>query len=122
MIVDLISKLDNIKSKQPSTDNIEISLESTSNKKKRKKQLLYKSSGFKRALIDPQPLYISDNMLVNTLKDLVGQIHGDFGRASVATGKIKTQCSHFMQTETWYPHLPKYLIGTHYFLRFTHNL
>jgi len=83
---DLISKLDNIKSKQPSTDNIEISLESTSNKKKRKKQLLYKSSGFKRALIDPQPLYISDNMLVNTLKDLVGQIHGDFGRASVATG------------------------------------
>ena len=73
---------------QPSTDNTELSLELSSNKKKRKKQLLYKSSpGFKRALIDPQPLYISDNMLVNTLKDLVGQIHGDFGRASVATGK-----------------------------------
>ena len=80
---------------QPSTDNIELSLELSSNKKKRKKQLLYKSSsGFKRALIDPQPLYISDNMLVNTLKDLVGQIHGDFGRASVATGKIKLYSVH----------------------------
>jgi len=40
---DLISKLDAIKSIQPSTDNIELSLELSSNKKKRKKQLLYKS-------------------------------------------------------------------------------
>ena len=70
-------------------------MELSSNKKKRKKHLQYKSSpGFKRALIDPQPLYISDNMLVNTLKELVGQIHGDFGRASVATGKIKLDSVH----------------------------
>ena len=91
MILDLISKLDDIKSKQLSTDNIELSLRLTNNNKKRKKQLYKSSPGFKRALIDPQPLYISDNMLVNTLKDLVGQIHGDFGRASVATGKVKLE-------------------------------
>ena len=88
-ITDLMNKLDDIKSNQPSNDNIDLSLALSSNKKKRKKQTQYKpSSGIKRALIDPHPLYISDNVLVNTLKELVGQIHGDFGRASVATGKM----------------------------------
>jgi ribonuclease P/MRP protein subunit POP5 len=53
----------------------------------KKKQSQHKSKpGFKRALVDPRPLYLPDGVLTSTLKDLVGQIHGDFGRASVATG------------------------------------
>ena len=55
-------------------------------KKKRKKQKQCNKPQFKRALVDPNPLYIPDNLLTATLKELVGQIHGDFGRASIATG------------------------------------
>ena len=58
-------------------------------KKKRKKQSQHKNKpGFKRALVDPRPLYLPDGLLTSTLKELVGQIHGDFGRASVTTGRI----------------------------------
>ena len=57
-------------------------------KKKRKKQKQMGNSGYKRALIDPRPLHIPDGLLTSTLKELVGQIHGDFGRASVATGNV----------------------------------
>ena len=48
--------------------------------------------GYKRALYNPKPLYIPDSLLTSTLKDIVGQIHGDFGRASVTTGIITRLC------------------------------
>merc|ERR1712156_895667 len=84
---DLFNKLDNMKSNQQAKDSSEIPFVQLSNKKKRKRNTNNKtSSGFKRALIDPQPLHISDGVLVNTLKELVGEIHGDFGRAAVTTG------------------------------------
>merc|ERR1712020_702896 len=41
---------------------------------------------FKRALVDPRPLFLPDGLLTSALKELVGQIHGDFGRASITTG------------------------------------
>ena len=91
-ITDLYRKLDNIQSNELPSENLDsrnLPIELSVTKKKRKKQTQYKASPkFKRALIDPQPLYISDGLLINTLKDIVGEIHGDFGRASVATGKI----------------------------------
>jgi len=84
---DLFNKLDNMKSNQ-AKDSSELPLVQVSNKKKRKRNINNKTSpGFKRALIDLQPLHISDGVLVNTLKELVGEIHGDFGRAAVTTGK-----------------------------------
>ena len=58
-------------------------------KKNRKQQSQHKNKPwFKRALVDPRPLYLPDGLLTSTLKDLVGQIHGDFGRASVTTGTL----------------------------------
>ena len=88
IFVDLFNKLDNMKSNQQAKESSELSFGQASNKKKRKRSVNNKTStGFKRALIDPQPLHISDGVLVNTLKELVGEIHGDFGRAAVTTGK-----------------------------------
>jgi len=85
---DLFNKLDNMKSNQQAKESSELSFGQASNKKKRKRSIINKTTtGFKRALIDPQPLHISDGVLVNTLKELVGEIHGDFGRAAVTTGK-----------------------------------
>ena len=90
--LDLLSQLDTIKENQlqspsnPQTGHQ--SLETNISKKKRKKELqCNRKPKFKRALIDPRPLFIPDSFLTSTLKDLVGQIHGDFGRASVTTGK-----------------------------------
>ena len=58
-----------------------------SQKKKRLKLNEYNVKfGLRRALTDPRPLHIPDGLLSATLKELVGQIHGDYGRASVATG------------------------------------
>jgi len=42
---------------------------------------------------NPKPLDIKDNILVSTIKDLVEEIHGDFGRASVATGFRTIYCN-----------------------------
>jgi len=40
-----------------------------------------------------RPLDIKDDVLVTTIKDLVEEIHGDFGRASVATGLRTIYCN-----------------------------
>ena len=104
-VTDLYSKLDSIKSKEQPADNLDsrnLPFELSVTKKKRKKQTHYKASHkFKRALVDPQPLYISDGLLINTLKDIVGEIHGDFGRASVATGKIMLNSGWLTQKGEW---------------------
>lgn len=88
---DLLGKLQEIKEKEVQPEeSYERKIQSSEEcvtKKKRKKQSQHKSKpGFKRALVDPRPLYLPDGVLTSTLKDLVGQIHGDFGRASVTTG------------------------------------
>ena len=45
----------------------------------------------KRSLCDPKPLEITDFQLSNAIKDIVLQIHGDFGRAAVTMGKSYQQ-------------------------------
>ena len=46
-----------------------------------------------RALQDPRPLDISDNILASAIKDIVQFIHGDFGRASITTGLKTIYCN-----------------------------
>ena len=46
-----------------------------------------------RALQDPRPLDIPDGLLAATVKDLVQQIHGDFGRAAITTGLRTIYCN-----------------------------
>ena len=53
--------------------------------KKKKKKL--KPPVKKRSLCDPKPLAFNDAHLSNAIKDIVLQIHGDFGRAAVTMGK-----------------------------------
>ena len=81
--LDLLSQLDTIKQ---NTGNQ--SKEEGTRKRHSDSRKFSSNSGFKRALIDPRPLLIPDGLLAATLKDLVGQIHGDFGRAAVTVGKI----------------------------------
>jgi ribonuclease P/MRP protein subunit POP5 len=86
---DLVTQLRKIQESHPNVEGNLITDQNSfakDSKKKRKKQKQCNKPQFKRALIDPNPLYIPDNVLTATLKELVGQIHGDFGRASVATG------------------------------------
>ena len=87
--IDLVTQLRKIQESHPNVEGNLITDQNSfakDSKKKRKKQKQCNKPQFKRALIDPNPLYIPDNVLTATLKELVGQIHGDFGRASVATG------------------------------------
>ena len=87
--IDLITQLRKIEESHPHVEGNLITDQNSfakDSKKKRKKQKQCNKPQFKRALIDPNPLYIPDNLLTATLKELVGQIHGDFGRASIATG------------------------------------
>ena len=52
------------------------------------------SSQFKpRAYQDPRPLDIPDGQLALAVKDIVEQIHGDFGRASITTGLRTIYCN-----------------------------
>jgi ribonuclease P/MRP protein subunit POP5 len=46
-----------------------------------------------RAIQDSRPLDIPDGVLAATIKDLVQQIHGDFGRASITTGLRTIYCN-----------------------------
>lgn len=46
-----------------------------------------------RAIQDSRPLDIPDGVLAATVKDLVQQIHGDFGRASITTGLRTIYCN-----------------------------
>ena len=46
-----------------------------------------------KALQDPRPLDIPDGVLVQAIKDIVENIHGDFGRASVTTGLRTIYCN-----------------------------
>ncbi len=57
-------------------------------KKKKGQKLKHHSAVKKRSLCDPKPLMLNDGQLSNAIKDIVLQIHGDFGRAAVTMGKI----------------------------------
>ena len=46
-----------------------------------------------RAIQDSRPLDIPDGVLAATIKDLVQQVHGDFGRASITTGLRTIYCN-----------------------------
>ena len=52
----------------------------------KKKKLSKPSKVRKRSLCDPKPLSFHDGHLSNAVKDVVSQIHGDFGRASITIG------------------------------------
>ena len=52
----------------------------------KKKKLAKTFKVKKRSLCDPKPLKFNDGHLSNAVKDIVSQIHGDFGRASVTIG------------------------------------
>ena len=91
---DLVCKLQEIKEKEiESAESFERNIHSAEQgvpKKKRRKQSQHKNKlMFKRALVDPRPLFLPDGLLTSTLKELVGQIHGDFGRASITTGTLR---------------------------------
>ena len=58
-----------------------------------------------RAIQDSRPLDIPDGVLAATVKDLVQQIHGDFGRASITTGLRTIYCN-----SEKYPILMRFLI------------
>ena len=57
------------------------------NKKKKRGQKMLLKPVKKRSLCDPKPLEVTDCQLSNAIKDIVLQIHGDFGRAAVTMGK-----------------------------------
>lgn len=80
-------------------------LENDAEPQKKKKKLDFASR--KRSLCDPKPLDFNDSHLSNAVKDIVTQIHGDFGRAAVTIGKeIVNLSNSFIQA---YPKLA-YLI------------
>lgn len=46
-----------------------------------------------RAYQDPRPLDIPDGVLAAAVKDIVEQMHGDFGRAAITTGLRTIYCN-----------------------------
>lgn len=60
---------------------------------KKKKRLKLNASLKRRSLCDPNPLALTDGQLSNAIKDVVTQIHGDFGRASVTMGLRTIYCN-----------------------------
>ena len=46
-----------------------------------------------KALQDPRPLDIPDGVLAQAIKDIVENVHGDFGRASITTGLRTIYCN-----------------------------
>jgi len=48
---------------------------------------------FNETTANARPLDIKDDILVNAIKEVVEEMHGDFGRASVATGLRTIYCN-----------------------------
>ena len=46
-----------------------------------------------RAHIDPSPLFIPNDVLAQSIKDVVQDLHGDFGRAAITTGLRTIYCN-----------------------------
>ena len=69
--------------------------------KKKKKRGQKMKPVKKRSLCDPKPLEITDFQLSNAIKDIVLQIHGDFGRAAVTMGKSYQQIPSTLNVEPW---------------------
>ena len=74
---------------QPNTNTATTDNSSSEPQKKKKKgqKMKHHSAVKKRSLCDPKPLLLNDGQLSNAIKDIVLQIHGDFGRAAVTMGK-----------------------------------
>jgi hypothetical protein len=53
---------------------------------KKKKRPKLAEAARKRSLCDPRPLEFNDGHLAAAVKDIVEQIHGDFGKAAVTIG------------------------------------
>ena len=68
-------------------NQLQQSNENISSEKKKKKKIKVQTVK-KRSLCDPNPLRFNDGHLSNAIKDIVLQIHGDFGRAAVTMGEL----------------------------------
>ncbi len=72
---------------QPNANSDNSSSSEPQKKKKKGQKLKHHLAVKKRSLCDPKPLLLNDGQLSQAIKDIVHQMHGDFGRAAVTMGK-----------------------------------
>lgn len=78
---------------QPNTNSDNSSSSEPQKKKKKGQKLKHHSAVKKRSLCDPKPLLLNDGQLSQAIKDIVLQMHGDFGRAAVTMGLRTMYCN-----------------------------